>query len=96
MPPTVGRMVHFYNSSWVFENGQGPYAAIVTSIVGSDKAPNVNELVNLTVFTKNGEKHQEAIPREGLQPGFSSWWTWPPREGEAKTSKEAATAGAVS
>jgi hypothetical protein len=80
--PTVGRIVHFYNRSWVLE---GPYAAIVSRVtLISENDQSIQAKIDLTVFTTD-VYHPivlfKDVPVSG--PGDISnldlWWVWPPR-----------------
>ncbi len=70
MKPTIGRIVHYHDSST-----QHVHAAIVTAV-------HDNGTVDLTIFRPRGEM---ADAREGSAGGLdgtasaSGCWTWPPR-----------------
>ena len=75
--PSVGRIVHYYNES---HPQKGPFAAVVAYV----HEGNPNDAINLTAVDHNGAPlslnySKCSVPFEGKIPGFSSWWSWPPR-----------------
>jgi hypothetical protein len=82
--PTVGRIVHYYNSDssfWSNGSNEGPYAAIVTQVW-----PNANDATecNLTVFCWTGPVSIGSISWKEIAKEKNShhWWEWPPMKAE--------------
>lgn len=73
MKPTVGRIVHYYGKDAYGDNGEGPYAALVTK-VHSDTC------VNLMVFMAGMTPASSVQGGDDQQSGMSQRWEWPPRD----------------
>ncbi|MCK5606613.1 hypothetical protein KAR91_32225 [Candidatus Pacearchaeota archaeon] len=69
-PPTVGRIVHFFETDDA--KGERPKAAVVTAVHG-------NDCVNLTVFDESGgiQGHSSMCLPDGDDKGYK--WDWPAR-----------------
>jgi hypothetical protein len=80
MPPTVGRIVHFYTkdtSKHFNGQGEGPYPAIVTQVwTGSGSMANLKVLPG---FGDSWDAGSISEKQEALQLSHSQYWEWPPR-----------------
>lgn len=80
--PTVGRVVHYFDTAW---SPEGPYAAIVSGVtIQSRSDDEIRADVDLTVF--GNDPHHAVILRQDVpvvEPGethtHSRWWQWPQR-----------------
>lgn len=72
MKPTVGRIVHYINTSP--KQGGKPFAAIVLAVQ--------EETITLGVLTPEGGRFTSELPiKEGAASAdVSEWWQWPPRD----------------
>jgi len=79
--PTVGRAVHFFNTSNAPSAnngvGAGPYHAVVTQTF-PDGEGNVG-YVNLIVFPPFAEPFHEGSVSQNGDKGSSRYWEWPAR-----------------
>lgn len=77
MKPTVGRIVHFFNTALPTDAnnhvGPGPYAAIVTQVFDGP-------FVNLKVLVPFGDDLHEGSVPEKSELHDARYWTWPPRD----------------
>ena len=71
MKPTVGRIVHYYPHP-ANEQGDGPLAAIITGLTGSE------HIVHLRVFSVAGDSFPAFAAPMAEEP-TAGCWTWPPR-----------------
>lgn len=78
-PPTVGRVVHFYDTTLPPNArngvGQGPYAATIAQVFPTGR------YVNLLVLDPFCEPlaHWEGTVEEGNDGTRTRYWVWPPR-----------------
>lgn len=75
--PTVGRIVHFYDSSLstIANNGtgHGPYAAVITQVFDGAKYANLKVLPYGNPWDEGSVSHQDDAPE------CPRYWVWPPR-----------------
>lgn len=89
MKATVGRIVHFYDTSLagvreitrdgktINLNGQeaGPYPAVVAQTFDT------GEYINLKVMAWGGDWAEGSVSeKSGAETGMPRYWVWPPRE----------------
>lgn len=75
MTVTVGRIVHFYDAHVVGDNGDGPYAAIVTKVWSPT-------CVNLSAFGMGAPYLASSVQEHPLGTSTkppSQYWQWPPK-----------------
>jgi len=72
MKPTVGRIVHYHNTSP--RQGNRPYAAIIVAAEG--------EQITLSVMAPEGGRFNANLTSTEGQRDVdeAEWWVWPPRE----------------
>jgi hypothetical protein len=73
MKPTVGRIVHFYN-----RNGEGPSAAIVTSIDPNTGAPGLF-VFPTAISAPSMELEVPFIEDAEVEARAGRGWQWPPQ-----------------
>lgn len=86
--PSIGRIVHFYNTALAsHENngiGRGPYAAIITQVFGEPMTITDNPHVDLKVLTSSGDFYATSVRQQGGEdeadrPDDSRYYEEPPR-----------------
>lgn len=80
MKPTVGRIVHYYDTERYrsFDTEyHGPYAAIVTRVHADPRL--VDLMIMLGDYPPIGIKSVWMVDPDG-KPDIPSYWEWPPRE----------------
>jgi hypothetical protein len=86
--PSIGRIVHFYDTSFATHEhngtGKGPYAAIVTRVYGEPMTITDNPHVDLKVLTADGDFYATSVRQRGGEddanhPDDSRYFEEPPR-----------------
>ncbi len=75
MKPTIGRIVHFYN-----RNGEGPIAAIVTSVDPNTGLPGLFVFPTaISAPSMEMEVEEVATTEAGASFPVGRGWCWPPK-----------------